>query len=224
MDDVAVSEGKKACCENERLKESAENDVPILLQKKCLRSINRHFSGKDLQKAGHVASKIVTRIAVAALIAALLLTTAFAVSPVLRKKAVQLVTETFSDRTEFRIADFSSESASDLTIEPGWLPDGCALDSEGRGAFNAWKRYAIADDAYMQVMISDIKNGIAAFDSENADIQHVMIQGTSATLIRKEGAIQIIWSLADSPVVISVFGEKVDEGVMVSIAQNIIIK
>lgn len=91
MDKFSAAQGKAAWEENERLKRDPAAAVPLPVQQRCLKRISKSFSRRSLHTAGRGFSRVVHKIAIAALISILLLTTALAMSPTFRLHALNLM-------------------------------------------------------------------------------------------------------------------------------------
>ena len=130
MDDLAVSEGKKALEENERLKKDLCYIIPKESQLKCEKTIANHFTKNTIRTIGASISRAISKVAIIALISMLLFTTAFALSPSFRAHTLNLVIETFYDRTDFHFSELPSQANEKSSIEAAWLPVDFFLDAQ----------------------------------------------------------------------------------------------
>lgn len=161
MDEVAEVEGQKAIEENQRLKESGELVIPKEVSQRCQRVIARKTAEKDLKRFGKGFGRVVTKVAVVALMGMLLFTTAFAASEDFRVKTLNFVMEVFDDRTEIKFVpeDKSSNASSAVPqITAGWLPEGFELMEQGEDTFGGWYEYANTEDGVISVEIMDMRN------------------------------------------------------------------
>ena len=126
MDDFAVSEGKSAIEENNRLKQDANFDIPADVRRRCLKTISKSCSKASLHHAGKILCRSFSKIAMFTMICTLLFTTAFAVSPTIRATTLNFIITIFDDRTEFEFESPISthESQQPYNISVGWLPNG----------------------------------------------------------------------------------------------------
>lgn len=126
MDKVAEVEGQKAIEENQRLKASGEVVIPEELNRRCKQTIRRKTAGKHLKRYGKGFGKVLNKVAIVALMALLLFTTAFATSESFRVKTLNFVMEVFDDRTEIKFVpkDTAADSTAVPEITAGWLPEG----------------------------------------------------------------------------------------------------
>lgn len=149
MDEVAEVEGQKALEENQRLKESGELVIPEEVSQRCQRVIARKTAEKDLKRFGKGFGRVVTKVAVVALMGMLLFTTAFAASEDFRVKTLNFVMEVFDDRTEIRFVPENMASDASNSVVPritaGWLPEGFELVSEECSEYSIWYEFAKLD-------------------------------------------------------------------------------
>ena len=126
MDKVAEVEGQKAIEENQRLKESGEVVIPEELNRRCKQTIRCKTAEKHLKRYGRGFGKVLNKVAIVALMALLLFTTAFATSESFRVKTLNFVMEVFDDRTEIKFVpkDTAADSTAVPEITAGWLPEG----------------------------------------------------------------------------------------------------
>lgn len=201
MDEVAEVEGQKAIEENQRLKESGELVIPKEVSQRCQRVIARKTAEKDLKRFGKGFGRVVTKVAVVALMGMLLFTTAFAASEDFRVKTMNFVMNVFDDRTEIRfLPEDKSSTASNAVpqITAGWLPEGFELMEQGEDTFGGWYEYANTEDGVISVEIMDMRNAGMGIDTEDVAGQSVEIQGHRALLVEENGTIQIVWQLFEN--------------------------
>ena len=99
MEEAAEAEGQKALEENRQLRDSGELAIPDGLRQRCHRAIAKGFAGQELRRVGRGVSRVVTKVALVALVGMLLLTTVFAASEDFRVKTLNLALEIFEDHT-----------------------------------------------------------------------------------------------------------------------------
>ena len=221
MDDVATTEGEKAIAENENLNNNSNISISADLQQKCRKTINRSFSSKRMHNTSHVFSKVVTRIAVIALIGTLLFTTAFAASPSFRAKTLNIMIEVFDEGTAFR-ATGEQMDISNIEITTNWLPDGFSLADELQNTAVIWKQYQSQAGQLLEINARKLSEGDAtAFDTEDAKTEGITIHGYTAMKITKNNCVQIIWTQEDLGVVVEIFGENVEDDITICFAENI---
>lgn len=221
MDDVATTEGERALAENENINNNSNISISADLQQKCRKTINRSFSNKRMHNTSRVFSKVVTRIAVIALIGTLLFTTAFAASPSFRAKTLNFMIEVFDEGTAFR-ATGEQMDISNIEITTKWLPDGFSLADEFQDAAMIWKQYQSRTGQVFEINVRKLGEGDAtAFDTEDAKSEGITIQGHTAMKVMKNNCVQIVWAQEDLGVVIEVFGENIEADTTIIFAENI---
>lgn len=205
MNEVAISEGKKALEENERLKNDPAAEVPEDVSRRCHRMIRQYFTKKSARKAGKFTVKIFGRIAMAAGIAAMLFTGAFAASETVRINTLNLVVEVFEESTDFYFAK-SSTSADNSQITAGWLPSGYVLEDHGKDELGRWCTFRKSESEYIYVMYTSGNGSVLSADTENAETEGVQINGIQATLIKKDHELQLAWGTEDQAAFIQIIG------------------
>ena len=229
MEESAEAEGQKALEENRRLRDSGELAIPDGLRQRCHRAIAKGFAGQELRRVGRGVSRVVTKVALVALVGMLLFTTVFAASEDFRVKTLNLALEIFEDHTEITltpddsIANSAGNTAPQLTA--GWLPDGFALVEEGENSAMAWKNFQ-NEEAGAQISITawNLRTGGMNFDTEDAEMLPIQINGADAFLINdtEDEIIQIIWQEdAASEWLIYVVGMGVSEEMLMKTAKSI---
>ena len=229
MEESAEAEGQKALEENRRLRDSGELAIPDGLRQRCHRAIAKGFAGQELRRVGRGVSRVVTKVALVALVGMLLFTTVFAASEDFRVKTLNLALEIFEDHTEITltpddsIANSAGNTAPQLTA--GWLPDGFALVEEGENSAMAWKNFQ-NEEAGAQISITawNLRTGGMNFDTEDAEMLPIQINGADAFIINdtEDEIIQIIWQEdAASEWLIYVVGMGVSEEMLMKTAESI---
>lgn len=221
MDDVAIVEGEQALAKNENINNDSNTSIPADLHQKCRKIINRSFSSKRMHNTSRVFSKVVTRIAVIALIGTLLFTTAFAASPSFRAKTLNFMIEVFDEGTAFR-ATGEQMDISNIEITTNWLPDDFSLADEYQDDAVIWKQYQSQAGQLFEINVHQLGEGDAmAFDTEDAKTEEVAIHGYTAMKVAKNDCVQVIWTQEDLGIVIEVFGENVGDDATILFAENI---
>lgn len=187
MDALGARLGADALAENAALQKDPTAAVPEPVRRHCMEVIARYGT-----VAPRRVRRVFWRIAVAALVALLLLATAFAVSPSLREKTAAFIREVFDTHTEFRMTEPTGTDLSDYSIETGWLPEDMELVEEISGKSGKSLCYRSSDGALLRISIYSIRIGSALIDSEHASIEAITLQEQPATLIINENSIQVI--------------------------------
>lgn len=202
MDEVAESEGRKAIEENERLKERGEPVISDTSRQRCMKTIARKTTQQDVKRYGRVASRIITKVAVAALVAMLLFTTAFASSESFRIKTLNFVIEVFDQRTELSLVQGDTPGTPQAAvprITVGWLPEGFVLVGEGKDDVSAWCQYEAENGDMVSVLAMKLDAGSWNVDTETSEMISIKLQGAEAYFIEDENVVQILWRLTREP-------------------------
>lgn len=225
MDEVAETEGRKAIEENQRLKESGEVVIPEELNRLCKQTIRRKTAGKHLKRYGKGFGKVLNKVAIVALMALLLFTTAFATSESFRVKTLNFVMEVFDDRTEIKFVpgDTDTDSTAVPEITAGWLPEGFELTHTDMHEANRVYEYANSDNtAYIAVNIMEMTSVNMTLDTEDAKTLSHQVQGEDAVMVDKGHIKQLVWKLqADGTWYCCVIAESISEEDMLKFANNI---
>ena len=229
MEEAAEAEGQKALEENRRLRDSGLA-IPDGLRQRCHRAIAKGFAGQELRRVGRGVSRVVTKVALVALVGMLLLTTVFAASEDFRVKTLNLALEIFEDHTEITLTPDESIIASSVDrvvpqLTAGWVPDGFALVEEGENSAMAWKNFQ-NEEAGTQISITvfNLRTGRMSVDTEDAEMLPIQINGADAFIINdtEDEIIQIIWQEdAASEWLIYVVGMGVSEEMLMKTAESI---
>ena len=198
MDELAETEGWSALAENRRLKESGEPAISEEVRRRCRNAIDRGAAEKRLRRTGKGFARVATKVAVAALVAILLFTTAFAASENFRVKTLNMVMEVFDDRVELRFPSAgqpSDDIAHDPQIASAQLLEGFQLTDEDSSGMGRWYEYHNADDGAIYTNVLNMENGSMMLDTEDAVRSSITIQGETALLVEKGQQRQLLWQL-----------------------------
>lgn len=193
MDDLAWQEGERLLEENERLKNDPGAAVPEDAMKRCLRVIDREFARKNALKAGRISWNVFKRIAIAACISVLLFTAAFAASETVRVNTLNLLIDVCDRYTDYRFG--GGTDTADTTgfsgYEVEWLPEGMTLtDQNIKSDYpnKIRKTYEGPNGEYLNVRLSTLTPaGVWSFDTEDAVVENITVNGWDASLITKDG-------------------------------------
>lgn len=228
MDKVAEVEGQKAIEENQRLKASGEVVIPEELNRRCKQTIRCKTTEKHLKRYGKGFGKVLNKVAIVALMALLLFTTAFATSESFRVKTLNFVMEVFGDRTEIKFVpkDTAADSTAVPEITAGWLPEGFKLTRTDALKANRVYEYANSDNtAYIAVNIMEMTSVSMALDTEDAKTLSLQVQGEDAIMVDKGNIKQLVWKLhTDENRYCCVITENISEEDMLKFAENILVK
>lgn len=219
MDEVATSEGEKLWEENERLKNDPDAEIPEEITKRGIQTIRRHFAKQKARAAGLFTIKAFSKVTMAAGIAAILFTGAFAASETVRVNTLNLIVEVFDESTDFH---FSSSSNSDIHhLVAEWVPEGYTLEDQGKDNAGEWLRYTKSEEESIDIWSTIGTGTTLSIDTENAETQNVEIQGYIATLVLKENTTQIVWALPNGSAFISLIGSGVSGEDLIHVANQL---
>lgn len=220
MDDVATAEGKRAAEENERLKSDPSAGISESAERRSLQTIRRQFTKQSLSSAGHFTAKAIKRVVMAAGIAAILFTGAFAASETVRLNTLNLMIEVFDTNTTFRFVDQSVEREGPH-LEVGWLPEGYKLMNHEENDTFIGYQYQRAEGECIYIDYYLTPGMEANVDTENAKIEYVDIQKTKATLYQKENVIHLVWTTKDNTALTWLMGESVSQDDLLRVANEL---
>lgn len=223
MDEIATMEGKQAQEENERLKNDPSAAIPEDVDKRCLQTIRHHFAKQKAYSAGRFTVKTMKRAVMAAGIAAILFTGAFAASEDVRANTMNLIVEVFETGTVFRFEGRSDDVTTQVNV--GWVPDGYTLEDHGSDPFGEWCWYRKSDTEVFNIDYGATTGSGINIDTEDAEIEYIEIQGCQAMLIKKESEsneLSIAWITEDNSAFVTIYGESVDREDLIHVANSLI--
>ena len=234
MEDIMEEEGKKLVEENERLKNDPQAAVPDEMRNRCLKTIRREFNKGRRQKVGKAAYRAVSKIAVVSLLCILLFSVAFATSPKLRTKTLNLMIEISEVGTSLILGEDNGDCNTADDPEAGELiystfgyrlpriPDGFALTEKAINSSGATLFYDNEDGRTICLTFQNAAGTTFVVDTEKAQrAESIFVSDFEGMLIQKENIINIVWADSERSVFISVSGLNVDETTLWSVASSI---
>lgn len=219
MDDIATIEGQKAEEENRRLQNDPSAAVPEDVDRRCIRTIRRHFAKQKAQATGRFTVRAMKRVAMAVGIAAILFTTAFAASETVRVKTMNLIVQIFEESTDFRFGEGNDGTA--LFLNVGWLPNGYSLVDQGDNGLEIWYDYQNPDKQWLMINCEKADGLVASVDTEDAEVEYIQIQGYKAMLVKKGTYWQLVWSANDNTVFVSIISSNISREDIIHIANEL---
>lgn len=228
MEDVIEEEGERLSLENERLKNDPSAAVPEELHERCRRTIYRAFGQRRRKETGRKTGRIIYRAfskaAAVAVICMMLFGVAYAVSPTLRVKTLNLLIEISDVKTILSVESEdkpqgsydTSEAAQAVYEQYGYripeMPEGFELIEEIAANITATLKYENADKASVVFKFTKTIGGEYRVDTESAQrVEDITVGGFDGLLVVKDSRIQIAWGNANQNVFVSVVGAGVDE-------------
>ena len=225
MHSVAQHQGQQYQEENQALK-AQEGGPSETAKRRCLRTISRQVRRGHARAAARTASRVLSKAAVVMLLVISCLTAAFAVSPVFRSDALRWAVATFGDHAEYRFNQ-TEGGVQYQGIEVGWLPEGYELVESRTANRMTSQLYIELSDGLEQSVKIQVMNfsdaGIFKVDTEADQVYQVSVQNTLATVIQREGSIQLTWMYPESNCIVMLCGDNISTETALRIAQSIVL-
>ena len=219
MDELATMENQRAEEENERLQNDPSAAVPEDLDRRCMRLIRRHFARRRARAVGRSVRKAMKLVALAAGIAAILLTTVCAASETVRVNMLNLMIEVFETNTEFRFINASVQTAPQLEV--GWVPDGYVLTNQGSDRLEIWHEYQGAENRILSISCERTDGLTVDIDTEDAGVEYILVKSTPAMLVHKGNNLQLAWASKDNSLFISIMGNEIEKEDIIHVANEL---
>lgn len=225
MHSVAQHQGQQYQEEIQALK-AQEGGPSETAKRRCLRTISRQVRRGHARAAARTASRVLSKAAVVMLLVISCLTAAFAVSPVFRSDALRWAVATFGDHAEYRFNQ-TEGGVQYQGIEVGWLPEGYELVESRTANRMTSQLYIELSDGLEQSVKIQVMNfsdaGIFKVDTEADQVYQVSVQNTLATVIQREGSIQLTWMYPESNCIVMLYGDNISTETALRIAQSIVL-
>lgn len=225
MHSVAQHQGQQYQEENQALK-AQEGGPSETAKHRCLRTISRQVRRGHARAAARTALRVLSKAAVVMLLVISCLTAAFAVSPVFRSDALRWAVATFGDHAEYRFNQ-TEGGVQYQGIEVGWLPEGYELVESRTANRMTSQLYIELSDGLEQSVKIQVMNfsdaGIFKVDTEADQVYQVSMQNTLATVIQREGSIQLTWMYPESNCIVMLYGDNISTETALRIAQSIVL-
>lgn len=228
MDDIADEEGQALLEENERLKHDPSAAVPEELDKKCRKIIRNTFRKEQGRAFGRASYRMFQRVAVVAVLAALLFTVAYAAVPefqVAVKNLVLTLTETDTS-TDMGLTPQTGYPASSTDIFRFTIPEiptGYELVASSETATERFYWYENSDgDVFSVDILRGNESTILSTDTEDAqNVTNILVNGYSGICTEKDGAVQVTWVDTDQIVFQSIYATALGMDQVLELAQAI---
>ena len=206
MDEVAQREGQQALELNRQLQSDPTITVPEDIQQHCKQTIQTAFTTNQPQKKGKKLGKVLKNLAVAAVVGALMFTTAFAASEKFRSAVMTAFIEVLEQSTDITFGESQSPNQKleyQFNIALEWMPEGYRLNGGRlREEGTSDTVYYINDvNSEIFIDITPYDPGMTySYDTEFCDQKSVTVQGWPATLYTKtEEGLKLTYG-EDSPI------------------------
>ena len=228
MEKAAEYEGARLLEVLEEADGGGSVEVPPELDRRCLRTIRRAGAKRRLKRLAGGASKAFARASIAAMLALILFTSAYAAIPEVRTGTLKLLISISGPETTLTL----TEGPEEPVIEPNadvdlggykltYIPDGFEPAGEGVTDKTQFALYKNGGSSFA-VQILDANNAQHSLDTENADsVEVISVHGWDGLKINKDDRCIITWADLDNLRFISVICEKLGEGEALSIARSL---
>ena len=182
--------------EEYRSKEKRQLPSPEKL-KELQREINRQNRRRKICSLQQILSPIISRVAIIFLVFVIGLSTVLVTSADAREYLYQLIFTMYERYSEVVIPeDITNTVESKIKYEITYIPDGFELTEEQMLTSSESKVYADSNNHFIIIGFETLSDGqTIRFDTENADIQSVMIGDSMGHIIKKDYT-QIVWQNA----------------------------
>lgn len=145
----------------------------------------------------NAAIRYTKRVALAALVSAVVIFSSLMTVASFRAKVVEVITEVFDTLTSYIFRPGEAESAPLSEVEFGWLPDNLQdVFTDETDEFRHL-RFEFSDGkfiSYSQLCLSDNTKTIGIEDSEYANFSTIELNGQIAKVTEKDGEYTLIWT------------------------------
>ena len=214
MEDVIEEEGQRLADKNARLNANPDAAIPPTLDERCRTTIRRKHGQRRRRETGlqlgRITYRAFSKVAVVVVICMLLFTAAYAVSPDLRVKTLNLLIEVSDVKTTLSMGSTAEpEPANDTSAAVqavyerfGYripeLPDGMVLVKSSVSDSIAVLRYENEKGSSVIFFFATTDGGEYNIDTEDAQrVEHISIDDFEGLLSEKGERIQVVWN--DSP-------------------------
>lgn len=219
MDEVATTEGRKAVEENERLKNDPSAAVPEDIDKHCRHTIRQYFSKRRARTFKRFTKKAAEYALMAAGLAALLFTFAFATSERFRAYTLNLIVEVFETNTDFRFV--AQQDESDFPFSVGWMAEGYELEDYNFDETGVWCQYQKSENEFLYINYAVTSGSGIGVDTEGIEVKYVYIHDARAMLIEKENECQLTWTTKNNTAFICLISLGMESDDLIHIANEL---
>lgn len=235
MEDWIEEAGERLTAENRWLKNDPSAAIPEKLDQRCRKLIRHGAGAASARKTGQTIARVTFRTfskaAAVIVICMLLFTAAFAVSPALRMKTLNLLVGASNLNATLIVDDSSqpqanydtSEAALTVYEQFGYripaMPDGFELTSTTVSPNLSLLRYNTSDGTTINFRFTKTLNGNYQVDTENAQrVEPISVNGFDGMLIEKDNWLSIVWANTETDVFVHITAAGIDEAELLSIA------
>lgn len=227
IDEVTEQERQELLAEAQRLNRDPDAAIPKELDRKCRRIIRGAARKEKRKTTGRVTVKVIQRVAVVVLAAALLFGIAYAAIPEFRVGVLNLVLEVTEVSTNLKLKPGSANTA-----EPAFdsvvycygvpqIPGEYGLDFVAEEETARFYSYKNKDGDFIQAnfFLGDIGTNMG-IDTEDAQtVTHVVVNGYEGICVEKNGTVQVAWADTDRQVFASLYCAALDKKTVLEMTQ-----
>lgn len=227
IDEVTEQERQELLAEAQRLNRDPDAAIPKELDRKCRRIIRGAARKEKRKTTGRVTVKVIQRVAVVVLAAALLFGIAYAAIPEFRVGVLNLVLEVTEVSTNLKLKPGCANTA-----EPAFdsvvycygvpqIPGEYGLDFAAEEETARFYSYKNKDGDFIQVnfFLGDIGTNMG-IDTEDAQtVTHVVVNGYEGICVEKNGTVQVAWADTDRQVFASLYCTALDKKTVLEMTQ-----
>lgn len=172
----------------------------------------------------NTAIRYTKRVALAALVSAMVIFSSLMTVASFRAKVVEVITEVFDTLTSYTFRPGEAESAPLSEVEFGWLPEGMVEVIRDENENFRYIQFIDTENhflAYSQTKSDRYTTIIGIEDSESADVQPITINGISGTLTKQSNFVLISWNIGNET--FSLYST-LSSNALLNIAEKIFIK
>lgn len=218
------AEGEALLAEAERLnaEEPGTDDVPGL-DRRCLGAIRAHERKTGSRRVVRRAYNLLSKAAVAALIAVVLVTGAFAAFPQLKVGTKNMIIEVRDVATTLIFGEEEQSLPEDTTgFLKGWtfpLPEEFELVDSDESVYSSYLRYSDGESE-LSLEVRLIMDGLStSINTENAlSVDYITIHGMDAMLVCHEEVTILVIVDAEHSLLISMYAEGMDKNSVLDVA------
>ncbi|MBR1780951.1 MAG: DUF4367 domain-containing protein [Oscillospiraceae bacterium] len=205
MADFAEQEGRQLWERNQQLKRDPAFAVPEQSYQRGLDTIRRAYGAQRRSRIGRTAYGIACKVAIVALVLALMFTTAFAVSPTVQRGALSWLVRVTSVSADLSFVTPDEEIQLGSCSFPA-LPEGYTPTLQEATKFHVTLEAFSPENEMINMTVYFGNDTALSMDSQDADyIERVQINGHDGILIEKDGCWNIAYADLDQVAFVRLF-------------------
>ena len=228
MDEVAVSEGRAAAEENDRLAWEESARVPDAADRRCLAAISRQFRRRGLRTAGRAAWAAMKKVPALVALCSCLFVAAFAMSPEVRSSTMRFVMALYPNELVVGYVPADGEDGDlrpgELPLEVGWVPDGFELQDEAVDPTMVYYYFTSPDGGYIDITMLLTSGSMGVINTEDATVENITVNEMQIKLITEQKGYHVIWSDTERSYLLTIATVGVDREEIIKITEELTIR